>query len=287
MGPPPFSDGNLLLHPFFKRRYTPFNGATAFQRWKQRIDRGVGRANLPSMGPPPFSDGNSETLEWPSSVMVLQWGHRLSAMETLRIMWDAVIGARPSMGPPPFSDGNFLLRLLVTGARHTFNGATAFQRWKRGNIVGGQEAEATFNGATAFQRWKLFKRVLVALWVIPFNGATAFQRWKPGMSRCQTCRAKNLQWGHRLSAMETWTLPPCPCPGATAFNGATAFQRWKHSVRVQPMSKSKGLQWGHRLSAMETPMPATVCRRSCQPSMGPPPFSDGNCQRRVSVPLSW
>ena len=132
-------------------------------------------------------------------------------------------------------------------------------------------AGRSFNGATAFQRWKQI------LWAwqcqametlhqpsgdITFNGATAFQRWKQLsmgliLSSCQY----DLQWGHRLSAMET---------------GA---DRWPWEI----------LQWGHRLSAMETGIAkrknATAFQRN--PSMGPPPFSDGKHREpSMGPPLS-
>ena len=60
-----------------------------------------------------------------------------------------------------------------------------------------------------------------------------------------------LQWGHRLSAMET--------PSA------------KNASRTIP-----DLQWGHRLSAMETLLPSASDTECNVPSMGPPPFGDGN-----------
>ena len=36
-----------------------------------------------------------------------------------------------------------------------------------------------------------------------FNGATAFRRWKPTGVMMETLCDHFLQWGHRLSAMET------------------------------------------------------------------------------------
>ena len=83
------------------------------------------------MGPPPFGDGNQATrreyqqtpvaLQWghrlsametssPASLVgwsnALQWGHRLSAMETSRLEWVTWGRDEASMGPPPFGDGN-------------------------------------------------------------------------------------------------------------------------------------------------------------------------------------
>ena len=59
MGPPPFSDGNDL-------------------------DTEETASNLlPSMEPPPFSDGNGiHSQAILREQFHLQWGHRLSAMET-------------------------------------------------------------------------------------------------------------------------------------------------------------------------------------------------------------
>ena len=61
----------------------------------------------------------------------------------------------------------------------------------------------------------------------PFNGATAFQRWKRLNMEFPKCDVCNLQWGHRLSAMETGATPTARRATTTTFNGATAFQRWK------------------------------------------------------------
>ena len=85
-----------------------------------------------------------------------------------------------------------------------------------------------------------------------FNGATAFRRWKPGTRLAITPCMAHLQWGHRLSAMETLQL--------------RKFQR-----------EFIALQWGHRLSAMETSRRRRFRHpHGRAPSMGPPPFGDGN-----------
>ena len=60
MGPPPFGDGN----------YWELVGANP-------------GTYVASMGPPPFGDGNLSNCGMHcSNTKVLQWGHRLSAMET-------------------------------------------------------------------------------------------------------------------------------------------------------------------------------------------------------------
>ena len=236
---------------------------------------------------------------------LLQWGHRLSAMETCSDRrrgrdspprfngatafqrWKhaptagaAEIVLHASMGPPPFSDGNAETPVSRQPSPGTFNGATAFQRWKPGNEPG----EGHPRGA--------------------FNGATAFQRWKRVSALCSMSTPYSLQWGHRLSAMETRHNPGGYRLRRLPFNGATAFQRWEpHRVlgkiehrrapSMGPPSFSDGnifsqgpgavgfpvggrLQWGHRLSAMETRRGPDDRGPGRHPSMGPPPFSDGN-----------
>ena len=161
---------------------------------------------LASMGPPPFGDGNmvavtrfvvSTPLQWghrlsamettvvgSGTIIIratLQWGHRLSAMETGVDVRLRRPGCEASMGPPPFGDGNaydpgclpFLSDSLQWGHR------------------------------------------LSAMDTVPWP--------KPPAVVCM------LQWGHRLSAMETYLSPEANRQRWSRFNGATAFRRWKPS----------------------------------------------------------
>ena len=166
------------------------------------------------MGPPPFGDGNpADTQHRP----ILKG--RFNGATAFR-RWKLPghvdlddVVPRASMGPPPFGDGNW---------RERFNGATAFRRWKPWCRLPSRRSGRGFNGATAFRRWKL------ALWSV-------------------------LQWGHRLSAMET--------PPACAVSSASiSMLQWGHRLSAMETivagsrrSSMKSLQWGHRLSAMETP----------------------------------
>ena len=59
-----------------------------------------------------------------------------------------------SMGPLPFSSGNYTLAMLSARVFLRFNGATAFQQWKRGCHDFASIRSSCFNGATAFQQWK-------------------------------------------------------------------------------------------------------------------------------------
>ena len=157
------------------------------------------------------------------------------------------------MGPPPFSDGN---------------------RGERDRDV---YIHAAFNGATAFQRWK------PSIADRPAPPVTPLQ-WGHRLSAMETSAIHppgvlhvfHLQWGHRLSAMETrGGADRRPCE-QHPFNGATAFQRWKRWESSPTMRAGSSLQWGHRLSAMETALADLPDIRPARPSMGPPPFSDGN-----------
>ena len=137
MGPRPFSRGNRLLLRGWQMR-SSFNGATTFQPWK-RVDR--------------------DTL---ALLKRLQWGHDLSAVETGERNRADIQHCRASMGPRPFSRGNrgtprpqvrFDLSLQwghdlsAVETRETpttpptltsFNGATTFQPWKRGDVLHSQ-----------------------------------------------------------------------------------------------------------------------------------------------------
>ena len=59
------------------------------------------------MRSPPFGDGNASfESSGTAPVGKLQWGHRLSAMETGVGRKAHVFPHSASMGPPPFGDGN-------------------------------------------------------------------------------------------------------------------------------------------------------------------------------------
>ena len=206
------------------------------------------------MGPPPFGDGNLNLpgglvnqLQWghrlsametqpllniPGMVSVLQWGHRLSAMETVRVTRPKRVLFHASMGPPPFGDGN------MTDPK---TGVTVECKLQWGHRLSAMETETArppFSGG----------RVRASMGPPPFgdgnpppprrrgcryrcfNGATAFRRWKQEIKRGPNPAILALQWGHRLSAMETRRMPPERCSLEARFNGATAFRRWKRAT---------------------------------------------------------
>ena len=182
-------------------------------------------------------------------------GHRLSAMETLQQLEMRLEAMVPSMGPPPFGDGNF-------GGEYSLMAISGILQWghrlsamETAKLLSSAIKEQSLHGATAFRRWKL------AAATIGLTPASILQ-WGHRLSAMETGKTLlaitpkvNLQWGHRLSAMETYLA-----------------KRQKESVGH--------LQWGHRLSAMETRGASSEYSGDNTPSMGPPPFGDGNLTAR-------
>ena len=209
---------------------TGFNGATAFRRWIHV--------------PEPSEPLDLMQLQWghrlsamdtspgagrPRIASLLQWGHRLSAMDTL---WNPT----EAKSPP-----------------HSFNGATAFRRWIRPTADSPGLSGPGFNGATAFRRW--IRSGALGCCARPpwcFNGATAFRRWilptPPLVWRLHT----ELQWGHRLSAMDTSGGYARGISSIEASMGPPPFgDGYRAEVAAMPQTY-RLLQWGHRLSAMDT-----------------------------------
>ena len=112
MGPPPFGDGNEHNITSAQTAVAPSMGPPPFGDGNVRAGAKFAAEETPSMGPPPFGDGNTYSfVSAVSSCSALQWGHRLSAMETKVIEQTLTPHALPSMGPPPFGDGNLSLWL--------------------------------------------------------------------------------------------------------------------------------------------------------------------------------
>ena len=182
-----------------------FNGAIASQPWIHDDKSGKRRTPLvPSMEPWSFSHGYAEgevgqvveaaapSMEpWPLShgyraagplphggVLILQWSHGLSAMDTVLVDGSLIVSTEPNgaMTSQPWirnSTGDSqlgtsdlqwshdlsamdTLRTWGCSIRHccSFNGAMAFQPWIRITIgIRSGLTTATFNGAMTFQPW--------------------------------------------------------------------------------------------------------------------------------------
>ena len=165
----------------------------------------------------------------------------------------------------------------IVRKRASFNGATAFRRWKQhhgrslrdvpklqwGHRLSAMEtnrptileeaqlAEASM-GPPPFGDGNAALASRTCCRDSCFNGATAFRRWKRPERRFKHMGGYVLQWGHRLSAMETRSPRSGPHGDTGSFNGATAFRRWKREGWGIRSYAIRELQWGHRLSAMET-----------------------------------
>ena len=156
------------------------------------------------MGPPPFGDGNS---------LLPRTRYQMRSM--------------PSMGPPPFGDGNCAWEPSWWRWLSSFNGATAFRRWKLNGPVYGVD---DFNDLQWGHRLSAMETRMAFGWITRFFDL----QWGHRLSAMETirptpcgCSPLLLQWGHRLSAMETAKQPQRPSGSAQTFNGATAFRRWK------------------------------------------------------------
>ena len=324
MGPPPFSDGNLCGPCRRQRGRRGFNGATAFQRWKRSA------ASLRSMAAVSFN-GATAFQRWkrvrhhstPAFHGRLQWGHRLSAMETCAFRQDQRVLVKLQWGHR-LSAMETRVRPRLYLHRRSFNGATAFQRWKLMDCAGGGEGRVVASmgpppfsdgnhhprnrvlplfdasmGPPPFSDGNGSSSICIIEKIPGFNGATAFQRWKlepvvggpagidasmgPPPFSDGNCRGHGASHNHLQASMgpppfSDGNSPPAHqhWRGRNRFNGATAFQRWKPWLRVRFIRTDSKLQWGHRLSAMETLEREIQGDGQEVASMGPPPFSDGN-----------
>ena len=266
MGPPPFGDGNWSLHFLRWGAGPPSMGPPPFGDGNLGGWTSSARNSYPSMGPPPFGDGNLRgQLDKPKE-RVLQWGHRLSAMETRGSLGPREVAVDPSMGPPPFGDGNVgqppdhIVAVVPSMGPPPFGD---------GNLI----ALASFgNSFIALQWGHRLSAMETSSRVISWGGGSC------------------LQWGHRLSAMETSSNLPRIVSALTAFNGATAFRRWKLGVSACRLL-SVGPSMGPPPFGDGNVDGVAYTATELNPSMGPPPFGDGNSgrkgSRRYSVNLQW
>ena len=154
MGPPPSAVESTMAIPTASI-CSRFNGATASQRWKdwQRpIRAGISTcfngATAPSGGKlqpeccqsrrQPCFNGATAFSRWKADyrlrlyvqAVMLQWGHRLSAVEIGQGNRHRTGHSNASMGPPPLSGGRSPCPTPTARWSTSFNGATACKRWK-------------------------------------------------------------------------------------------------------------------------------------------------------------
>ena len=139
--------------------------------------------------------------EWSRNTL-LQWGHRLSAMERLQIRERRRFGLR------------------------RFNGATAFRRWKaeqsgdQSELLVASMRPPPFGDGKPEPGQDLLRGGIASIGPPPFGDG------KNGGCAGMLFYLCLLQWGHRLSAMESLSS-------------------------ASRLAGNSSLQWGHRLSAME------------------------------------
>ena len=99
-----------------RSRRACFNGATSFRRWKPRKQPWAKVPGCCFNGATSFRRWKPRSLTHvPCNTSMLQWGHLLSAVETLAGCLKPVRNGRASMGPPPFGGGNRLSILSDRG----------------------------------------------------------------------------------------------------------------------------------------------------------------------------
>ena len=212
------------------------------------------------MGPPPFDGGNFEPRGWQHGIRVtLQWGHRLSTVETgtYRLVVDHADKLQWGHRLSTVETGVAARDPAI--ASYRFNGATAFRRWKLVLAISWMREPTMLQWGHRLSTVETRSpRQASPGLSTRFNGATAFRRWKHPPESTGGSHVTVLQWGHRLSTVETgWGQ--LPGPGVST------------------------LQWGHRLSTVETPPPRRTGDSRICASMGPPPFDGGNGQKGGAV----
>ena len=129
MGPTHFSVGYPLRWNNASPTQCGCNGANAFQRWiLLRCDLQRSQHLRAAMGPTPFSVGYM-FCGGGAALGLLQWGQRLSALDTSKASERTEKPKTAVMGPTPFSVGYESSRGWGSGPITGCNGANAFQRW--------------------------------------------------------------------------------------------------------------------------------------------------------------
>ncbi len=230
MGPPSFGGGNATPSPAGCGVYSSFNGATVFRRWKRYTITG-----------------------WLRRIFQLQWGHRLSAVETLHHHRLAAAYIPASMGPPSFGGGNLC---------------------KQKNEI---------NETVELQWGHRLSAVETIIEVVVTSPPSAMLQWGHRLSAVETYHGNQASAAVCDASMGPPSFGGGNSPigsasanGSHSFNGATVFRRWKLPDWLGQREWVTQLQWGHRLSAVETADLEADEQPSGDASMGPPSFGGGN-----------
>ena len=202
MGPPPFGSGNerYQTDPIYASQASM--GPLPFGSGNRRNRGGHRHVYRASMGPLPFGSGNAGTPLQAQSSITLQWGHCLSAVETLEL---------------PFRRNQAL----------RFNGATDFRQWKRWNSPSGAIKHYASMGPLTFGSGNA-----------AFSGGFSIGAFLLQWGHCLSAVETRLLWidrpphflasmgplpfGSGNEAVLSYTVSSMP-----SFNGATAFRQWK------------------------------------------------------------
>ena len=167
-------------------------------------------------------------------MVVLQWGHVFSDVETKKRAAPSHRGRHASMGPRLFRRGNTTKINKILNMTAGFNGATSFQTWKH------NEAVKTVKFSARLQWGHVFSDVETGLSGVNVL-ATFWLQWGHVFSDVETNHGNinvktgvRLQWGHVFSDVETRIEA-----GMTVFDVL--------------------LQWGHVFSDVETALLRIIC----------------------------
>ncbi len=210
------------------------------------------------MGPPTYIGGNGAGIGIsPFSLFMLQWGHRLTSVETI-------------------------ITAIVTTFSCSFNGATDLHRWKPQLWLSQTELSHTLQWGhrlTSVETYKqlqekeeltkasmgpptyiggnyrLGQRAELSYPMLQWGHRLTSVETRIG-TKCMNLKS-GLQWGHRLTSVETWIRKPRNRLNQRSFNGATDLHRWKRILLE---------------------VPGVLLSRA---SMGPPTYIGGNFDKSI------
>ena len=275
MGPPAFAGGNN-----FGTVDTP---APLWLQWGHRLSpvetfrRQIQQSHClnASMGPPAFAGGNKsagladgkDAVSFNGATGFRRWKRRPTPPH------HRAKGA--SMGPPAFAGGNCGLPGPLCPRQAGFNGATGFRRWKRVYEHSVPVGAQCFNGATGFRRWKPFPSGWNQADHNASMGPPAFAGGNHFLA-AGIRQTTMLQWGHRLSPVETSQPLYCQTDSLVRFNGATGFRRWKLLLSTACRVDFAQASMGPPAFAGGNAIRGWASERVSAASMGPPAFAGGN-----------